>query len=361
MSTFLANPTEPAGEEHVAAAFFAQAFAQLPLPATVVDFVTGRVVATNEAHASLVGLTAPEMVGLTPPYPWWAEGWRPRPLERSAHMSFPYEGMFRHSTGLLIPVEIRTFVVESDQVRAVVVVTSTSERRQLERQLAQSGKLAAIGELAAGVAHEINNPLFAILGLTEFLLREAQPGTKAHERLELIHSTGNEMKEIVSALLDFAREPTDEHVPFLVTQTVRDAVALLRRTNGAKNVELVERYEDEDVLVVGSSNQVKQIVVNLVRNAQQAMPDGGVVRIEVEPDPEGVAVSVSDTGPGIPPDVLPRIFEPFFTTKRQNGGTGLGLAVSHGLAAMHGGDIVVESMPGQGTTFRLVLPVEQSA
>jgi two-component system NtrC family sensor kinase len=224
----------------------------------------------------------------------------------------------------------------------------------------QSGKLAAIGELAAGVAHEINNPLFAILGLTEFLLKEAEPGSKAHNRLELIQQTGLEIKEIVRALLDFARENAEERHVLPLAEVVRATVDLVRRTNAHKGVELVDTYDDTETLVEVSPNQIKQIFLNLFANARQAMPLGGTVHVEVRRHGDRAVASVTDDGPGIEPAVLDRIFEPFFTTKRATGGTGLGLSVSVGIAESHGGSLTAESELGQGATFTLCLPVAEA-
>jgi two-component system, NtrC family, sensor kinase len=227
----------------------------------------------------------------------------------------------------------------------------------VDLRLVQSGKLAALGELAAGVAHEINNPLFAILGLTEFLLKDSEPGTQQHERLMLIQETGLEIKEIVRALLDFARENAEErHVVELET-VVRSTVDLVRRTNAHKGVELIEAYDASGIEVHASANQLKQIVLNLVANARQAMPNGGTARVGVYRERDQALVVVADDGPGMPPDVLDRVFEPFFTTKRDTGGTGLGLSVSLGIAEAHGGSLSVFSQPGGGATFTLRLPV----
>src|SRR5581483_12425813 len=125
--------------------------------------------------------------------------------------------------------------------------------------------------------------------------------------------------------------------------------------------EIVEQYLGEPVPSVGSPNQIKQVMLNLLTNAQQAMPDGGTVTVTVDVDDAWVTATVSDTGPGIEPDVLQRIFEPFFTTKRDFGGTGLGLAVSHGIAEMHGGTLLADSQAGAGATFRLGLPRHDEA
>jgi two-component system NtrC family sensor kinase len=231
------------------------------------------------------------------------------------------------------------------------------ERRGYEQQLVQSGRLAAIGELAAGVAHEINNPLFAILGLTEFLLKEAEPGSLTHQRLALIQGSGIEIKEIVRALLDFAREHADERrvVPF--EDVIRSTLDLVRRTNAHKGIELVDTYDGSRADVIATPNQLKQIVLNLIANARQAMPDGGTVHVDVRRDGSHVVASVADDGPGIAPELRERIFEPFFTTKRLTGGTGLGLSVSLGIAEAHDGTLTVTSEPGAGSTFALRLPV----
>jgi signal transduction histidine kinase len=226
----------------------------------------------------------------------------------------------------------------------------------LER-LVQSGKLAAVGELAAGAAHEINNPLFAILGLTEFLLNEAEPGSKAHERLVLIQESGLEIKEIIRALLNFARESTDERHDVALDDVARSTVALVRLTNAHKGVELVESYEDAGALVRASPNQLKQIFLNLIANARQALPEGGTVTVDVRTEARFAVATVSDEGPGIDGDVLGRIFEPFFTTKRTTGGAGLGLFVSRGIAEGHGGALTVQSEAGKGATFTLRVPL----
>jgi two-component system NtrC family sensor kinase len=222
-----------------------------------------------------------------------------------------------------------------------------------ESQLVQSGRMAAIGELAAGVAHEINNPLFAILALSEFLMKELEPDSKQLERAELIHSTGLEIKEIVRGLLDFARENTDERSLVSVDDVVRKTVDLVRRTNMRKGIAIVERYESVDVQA--SSGQLKQLVLNLLANARAATPDGGRIVVEVRPEGNDAVVSISDNGPGVEAELRSRIFEPFFTTRRSEGGIGLGLSVSLGIARMHGGTLELAS-GDEGATFTLRIP-----
>jgi signal transduction histidine kinase len=221
-------------------------------------------------------------------------------------------------------------------------------------ELVQTGKLTALGELAGGVAHEINNPLFAILGLVEFLLKEVEEGSKAHQRLLLVQETGLEIKEIVRAVLGFAREAPGERSLVSLDDVVGEVLELVRRTNAAKGVEVVERPAGEAVPVRANPNELKQIVLHLVANARQAMPGGGTVTVAVSSGPTHASVTVADSGPGVAAEDEERIFEPFATTRPD--GTGLGLAVSRAIARAHGGDLVLDH-GGPGARFVLRLPL----
>jgi PAS domain S-box-containing protein len=342
--------------EVVAEHFLEDLFDALPTAVGVSDPDTGAIVKVNRAMTELTGYSAAEMLGLTSPYPWVASAEEPRP-------GGEIPMLVRHKGGRLTPVEVKRLPVRNsagDVAASVSLVTDVGERRRFEQQLIQSGKLASIGELAAGVAHEINNPLFAILGLTEFLLEDAEPGSKERERLEIIRSTGGEIKDIVRSLLDFARERSDELATVSLVEVARQTVELFRRTSAAKHIELVERYSEEPTFVEASPNQLKQIFVNLFSNARQAMPGGGVVTVHVGREDARVVARVQDTGPGISDETLARIFEPFYTTKRDVGGTGLGLSVSLGIAQAHGGSLTVRSGPDEGACFLLSLPAKEA-
>jgi PAS domain S-box-containing protein len=332
-------------------------FDAIPTAISVADPKTHRLVTVNSAFAELVGRPAEEIIGSAPPYAWWEPG------EDPGDGFIPgskIERVYRLPDGRPQPVQLSIHAVpgeDGEPALLLALIEDTAEERRMQQQLVQSGKLAAIGELAAGVAHEINNPLFAILGLTEFLLKEAEPGSKASQRLELIQQTGLEIKEIVRALLDFARENAEERHIVPLEDVVQATVDLVRRTNAHKGVELVDSYDASGAPVTASPNQLKQIFLNLIANARQAMPNGGTVRVDVRQDGDWVIATVGDDGPGIEPAVLERIFEPFFTTKRLTGGTGLGLSVSLGIAEAHGGSLTASSDPGRGATFTLRLPV----
>ncbi len=332
-------------------------FDAIPMAISVADPETHRLVTVNHAFSKLVGRPTEEIVGLAPPFPWWEAAEDPG---NGFVPGSKVHRVFRLPDGRPQPVQLAIYAVPDEDGKPALVlalIEDTTEERRMQQQLVQSGKLAAIGELAAGVAHEINNPLFAILGLTEFLLKEAEPGSKALQRLELIQQTGLEIKEIVRALLDFARENAEERHVVPLEEVVQATVDLVRRTNAHKGVELVDSYDASAAPVTASPNQLKQIFLNLIANARQAMPNGGTVHVDVHQEGDWVIATVADDGPGVDPAVLERIFEPFFTTKRLTGGTGLGLSVSLGIAEAHGGSLVASSDPGRGATFTLRLPV----
>jgi len=327
-------------------------FDSLPIPLLVGRESDRRVLAANQAFLDLIGYDLDEILGVAPPFPWWAgeadasAGFTPGSIVTRA---------YRCKDGRPLVVEVTSHGFADGLLLGIIA--DLTERRELEQQIIQSGKLTAIGELAAGVAHEINNPLFAILGLTEFLLKESKEESRAHRRLELIRETGLEIKEIVRALLDFAGENTEERRLVPIEDVVRSTVELVRRTNAHKGVELIDTYAAPDALVLASPNQLKQVVLNLIANARQAMPLGGTVHVETSRLGTNGLITVADDGPGIDPALLSRIFEPFFTTKRDVGGTGLGLSVSLGIAESHGGTLIASSEPGVGARFTVRLPL----
>ncbi|HSN92603.1 MAG TPA: ATP-binding protein [Anaeromyxobacteraceae bacterium] len=225
----------------------------------------------------------------------------------------------------------------------------TAALKAHQERLVQSEKLAGIGRLAAGVAHEINNPLAAILGYARLLRRRAE-GPLADD-LGIIEDEALHAKRIVDDLLDLSRPLAAEPVPVDLRALCDDAVARLRETS---RLDAVEVSVSGTASVDGSPQKLRQVVLNLIRNAAEAAGAGGRVDVEVESLPQGARVAVQDSGPGLSPEARARLFEPFFTTK--DDGTGLGLAVSRGIARSHGGDIEAASPPGGGARFTVRLP-----
>jgi signal transduction histidine kinase len=234
-------------------------------------------------------------------------------------------------------------------------------QRTAENRLIQAAKLAAVGEMAAGIAHELNNPLTSVTGFTELALTEIPQDTETHKDLEMVLQEALRARSVVRRLLDFARQSESTRARASLNEVVDDVVALSRHLIHTSGVELKLDLEVNLPWAVVDVNQMKQVLLNLVHNALQAMPNGGEMKIMTESvarsNRDWVVVSVMDTGIGISPAEQARIFEPFYTTKGNHGGTGLGLSVTYGIVTDHGGQIDVESQPGKGSKFTVWLPL----
>jgi signal transduction histidine kinase len=232
-----------------------------------------------------------------------------------------------------------------------------AELENAQAQLVQSEKLASIGLLAGGVAHEINNPLLVILGRAELLLLQMEPDSHAAREVDIIRRETVRIADIVRNLLQFSREGRDSSFAELDANRALEAViSMTRQILSVDSVTIETDFDPALPTVWGNSGQVQQVFTNIVINAFHAMPTGGRLSIRTTSRDGEVGISFTDTGFGIPPENLGRIFDPFFTTKREGKGTGLGLAVSYGLVRAHHGDIRVESEVGKGTCFTVVLP-----
>jgi two-component system NtrC family sensor kinase len=226
----------------------------------------------------------------------------------------------------------------------------------LRRQLGRSEKLASIGRLAAGVAHEVNNPLTGVLTFASLLKRK--PGLDDQDRadLDLILRETTRVREIVKGLLEFARETPSAKAPLDLNEVVRRTLALLKNQKEFYKINVVENMATTLPKIDGDKNQIQQVLLNLCLNACEAMPNGGSLTITTAAHDGQVLVSFADTGTGIKSEHMDRIFEPFFTTKPVGKGTGLGLSVSYGIIHVHGGVIDVESAEGKGATFTVTFP-----
>lgn len=233
-------------------------------------------------------------------------------------------------------------------------------QRSAENRLIQAAKLAAVGEMAAGIAHELNNPLTSVTGFAELALEGMPEGSETHTDLEMVLREALRARDVVRRLLDFARQSESTRARASLNNVIQDVVALSRHLIHTSGVELSLDLEEELPWASVDVNQMKQVLINLVHNALQAMPDGGEMEIKTETASryhrDWVIVSVRDTGVGIPQMEQARIFEPFYTTKGDQGGTGLGLSVTYGIVTDHGGQIDVESQPGAGSKFTVWLP-----
>lgn len=231
-------------------------------------------------------------------------------------------------------------------------------REYMHERLSQSEKLASLGRLAAGVAHEINNPLTGVLTYSHLLLKKAPPDGPDRDDLEVIVKESTRCRQIVKELLDFARETRSERKPGNLNEVIRDTISLVENQVSFQKVEIRAHLDPDLPEVPIDANEMQQVFTNLALNAAEAMPSGGVITIEttLDGDANFVRAEVSDTGTGIPEENLSKIFDPFFTTKEPGKGTGLGLAVTYGILQRHEGAIEVKSEVGKGTTFIIRLP-----
>jgi two-component system NtrC family sensor kinase len=246
----------------------------------------------------------------------------------------------------------------------------TQELRVAEAEAVRGEKLASVGLLAAGIAHELNNPLTGILTFSHLLRKKMPDGSPEAEDLDLVIRETKRCAAIIRRLLDFAREKAPEKKYSDLNQIIEDTVRIVERPANLRDIEITMDLDRNLPPVWVDADLIKQVVMNMLVNAQQAIEEKGDITIRsrrvteamsAEPDTKPVPMvelAIIDTGCGIPEQNLKRIFDPFFTSKELGKGTGLGLSVSHGIVSAHGGTIKVESTVGEGSTFRVFLPVQ---
>ena len=235
--------------------------------------------------------------------------------------------------------------------------------RQTQSALIQSEKMSAFGQLGAGIAHEVRNPLAGILGLTQLCLRKLDQESPLYSNLELIVKETRRCQMIMDNLLRFARKEEVAFDVINVTDVIRDTAAIVEHQLEINQVKLIREFETELPRIEGNANQLQQVLMNLTINAQQAMKgEPGIVTIRAASDNFGnLQLQVIDNGPGMSASICSRVFDPFFSTKPSGEGTGLGLSVSYGIIEEHRGSIRVDSTPGKGTIFTITLPAHDTA
>jgi PAS domain S-box-containing protein len=240
-------------------------------------------------------------------------------------------------------------------------VRDIQERHQMQEQMAQADRLASIGQLSSGVAHEINNPLSVILGYTQLMLRPEPRDSERYKDLKTIEKHVRHCKSIVEDLLNFARrsEPKKEKVD--IHKTIQDVLGFIGQNTGSSRIDFQTDFDRRIPPVVLDEKKIKQVLINLLMNARHAVGERGTIRVCTawRPSDGQLEIQVADDGYGIEEKYLKHIFDPFFTTKPTGEGTGLGLSVSYGIVKKHGGEIRVESKPGEGSAFTIVLPAQE--
>ncbi len=326
----------------------------VPYALCLVD-AQGRARRANRAFADLVHAPTTAIAGrpwlaLVPPA--WGEGLA--------------EALAAPGTGREVQLRAgpRTFAVSAYPIGhmpgdAVLVFEDQTDRRRLQDQLIQSEKMSAIGQLIAGIAHDLNNPLASVIGFADFLLEGRDVPPPLVEPVRVIQQEAERAANIVRNLLNFARKQDHARRPTELEPLLHATLTLLRTQMVSRRVELLLDIEPKLPSIDADAGQVQQVFVNLINNAAHAIESAGRagrVVIRARPWRDGVAVEVSDDGPGMTPDVAAQVFEPFFTTKPEGQGTGLGLSICQGIVKEHGGRIVLSTAPAQGARFTVELP-----
>jgi PAS domain S-box-containing protein len=336
----------------------------------------GQIIVVNPAAERMFGYDRGDLLGrplevLLPerirnPHVAHRTGYFAGPRARPMGIGLDLSG--RHKDGTEFPVEISLSYVEAaDGVLAMAFITDITERKRAEAQLQrqrevlyQNEKLAALGTLSAGIAHEMNNPLGIMTTRIEVMLLDAeqqQLPAQVLEDLQVLHRASQRVARIAAGLRSFARQSSGEPTPLDLNTVVDEAVLLMQKPLGAENIRVLVDLDRALPPLLGDPNALHQVLMNLLTNAREAMTGGGEIRIETAraERPDWIRLRVADTGPGIPAEEITKIFDPFYTTKRT--GTGLGLSVTYGIIREHGGTVDVTSAAGAGSTFTLEFPV----
>jgi two-component system NtrC family sensor kinase len=328
----------------------------------------GEIIIFNRAAEKLLGYRKDEVIGrmnITNIYPFGQAKVIMKDL-RSAEYGGPgllekREFLLLDKNGWEIPVYISASILydEEKEIGSVGVFTDLREKRELEKQLLRTEKLSSLGKLAAGIAHEINQPLTGVLTFAHLLLKKFKDDEPTRLDLELIVRETTRIKKIVQGVLDFGRETPMKKECQTVEEILDNTLEIIIHQERFFGINLIKKYGAHIPPVMVDSSRMEQVFLNIIFNAQEAMSGSGTLTVQTRKTSYGVEVDLSDTGPGIPEGILDKIFDPFFTTKdsTEGLGMGLGLAVSYGIVKKHNGDIQVTSSPESGTTFTIKLPL----
>lgn len=331
----------------------------------------GNTTFVNPAGARMLGWNSQELIGRSQHdliHHTKSDG-TPYPREECPIYASFKDGQFHHvedevfwrKDGSSFPVEYtcNPIVENGKMMGTVVTFRDMTERIQMESQLRQTERLAELGTLAAGMAHEIGTPMNVILGRAEFLMRKTSEAP-TQKGLATIVAQVERITKIMTQLLSFARRRPLERRSLDLASVIHDILDVVRERMERGSIRLETAMSTHVPNVFADRDQMGQVLLNLVFNAIQAMPNGGTLGVGLSSGTHAVTLSVSDTGCGIPPENIPKLFTPFFTTKPVGEGTGLGLTVAHGIIQEHEGSIWVESEPEKGTTFHISLPIYQA-
>jgi len=277
--------------------------------------------------------------------------------------SFPI--FHRRKDGELIEGDLSASIIYDEkgkEIASVGIFKDLRERLRIERELQktqqallQSEKLAAMGRLTSQIAHELNNPLYGIMNTLELLKTEISPESKRRKILELSLSETQRLAEMLRNMLSFSKPEEEKRRPIKMNELIEGILLVMEKQMRESNIKVETFFDDEIPEVMASTNQMRQVMLNMLKNAKEAMPKGGTLTVKTSKEVNKVLIHIQDTGVGIPEEIRDKIFEAFFTTKQKVKGVGLGLSVCYGIIKDHGGEIKVESEEEKGTTFTISL------
>ena len=328
----------------------------------------GRFVYINDVVCEVLGYAREELLRMSVhevQHGWNAQQVKALGRQVMAGQRVHTQGLLQRKDDALIPVEVRIGLFDAMGKNLIYgIARDVSERVMYEDQLRQAHKMEAVGTLAGGVAHDFNNILGIILGCAELASDPLEENHPSSEYLQEIRLSVRRAKEVVRQLLNFSQKSDDVQQPMRIDSLVKQSLKLLRSTTPA-NIEIQSMIADSGFHVMANPTQIHQVIINLFTNAAHATKEGGTIEVMLKNATSGgtegkqerwLQLTVRDNGCGIAPELLARIFEPYFTTKDVGKGSGMGLAVVHGIVSSHGGHIQVSSAPDKGTTFDVFLP-----
>jgi PAS domain S-box-containing protein len=317
---------------------------------------------TNPTFQAMLGYTGEELAGMhyteiTEPDERWLE--MQQELNEGTRDRFAIDKRYIRKDGEVVNSHVHVALDLEDGL-GISLIEDVTERLELEEQLRQSQKMEAIGKLAGGVAHDFNNLMTAVIGYSDLLLRQFEPGDTRSKKVDAIRDAAVRAGELTHQLLAFGRRQLLQVDEVDLRDVLERMDMLLRRLIG-EHIHLETKFSADEIIVRADKTQLEQVVMNLAVNARDAMPDGGTLTIAALEDGEQAILAVIDDGSGMDSETLARIYEPFFTTKPLGEGTGLGLSTVHGIVGQTGGTIEVESALGEGTIFTIRLPLAHPA
>jgi len=339
----------------------------------IVTTMKGNILIFNKGAEDILGYKADEVVGKLNIRSIYPPGIAKEVMEKLKSpdyggggklTSFPI--LHRRKDGEMIEGDLSASIIydeEGNEIASVGIFKDLRERLGMERELQktqqallQSEKLAAMGRLTSQIAHELNNPIYGIMNTLELLKTEVPPESKRRRILELSLSETQRLSEMLRSMLSFSKPEEEKRRSIKINELVEGILLVMEKQMREVNINVETYFDSEIPEVMASTNQMRQVMLNVIKNAKEAMPKGGTLTVKTSREDDKVLIHIQDTGIGIPEEIRDKIFDAFFTTKQKVKGVGLGLSVCYGIIKDHGGEIKVESEEGKGTTFIISLP-----